>query len=277
MPGLALLPILAVAAVTGVPPLSSLHEITRYRVTYGVLGQLGDVTIQLSPGDATDNVGGVQVVGRASGSLLGLGQIDKDINSAFDPGGALTRRWHHRRTEGDRITEDDVDQPRPGTLTLIRRRNGVPGQWHTFARARPVLDPVGFLLRLRLALPEPAGETFDVVDGRALWTMTVQAARAEFLDGPGGQPTLRIDGHAEPLLWDGQPDPDRPARTFTLWLADDTYRTPVRMALPLDVGEVRVDLVSVERRARQAPPFFQRLAVRPWVPWLRAAMHAPPR
>jgi hypothetical protein len=80
---------------------------------------------------------------------------------------------------------------------------------------------------------------------------------------------LRLDGRAEPIYWDGAPDPDRPVRSFTVWLADDAYRTPLKMVMPIGIGEIQVDLVSLTRSPRGRPSFLRRLYLAHLTRWIR--------
>ena len=70
-------------------------------------------------------------------------------------------------------------------------------------RASAVLDPLGLLLRIRLAPQTPT--SFEILDGRALWIVTLSAARPT-RDAP---PMLRLDGRVKPIYWDGTPDKER--------------------------------------------------------------------
>jgi hypothetical protein len=209
-------------------------------------------------------------VGHGHGSVLGLGATEKRIESEFDPRALGTRKWTSVRTSsGGKAVTDINDQGRAGTVSIVRQRAGRPDEAGTLTRPGPIFDPLGFLLRLRLA-PPAATQTFEVLDGHGLWRMTIdpperQPGKGEKgADGAGGAKsqvtgqrngggadapgTLKLEGKAEPIYWDGQPDPDRHARRFTLWLADDAFRTLLRLVLRVGLGEVRAELVSLERR-----------------------------
>jgi hypothetical protein len=112
------------------------------------------------------------------------------------------------------------------------------------------MDPLGFILRVRLRPPR-APETFEVLDGHGLWRLTLAPAVA--VNDELGR-ALRLDGKAEPIFWDGRHDDDRPNRTFSFWLSDDSFHTPLRLVMPLAVGEVRADLVTVSRNHPLAVP-----------------------
>jgi hypothetical protein len=217
----------------------STAESTRYRVAWGVLGQLGEIEISFSsPG------GIVRAVGVGRGSLLGIGKVEKRFESDVDPAAPGTPRWTASRVQGGKTVVDTFAQPTPGSIETTRRHTGKPDQSTKFVRGRPVLDPLGFLWRLRTR-PPTTKESFEVLDGRALWIISVDPPRSAPFEG--GRRALVLKGHAEPIFWDGDRDPERTAREFKIWLEDDAFRTPLRLSMPLMVGEVRVDLVRLRR------------------------------
>jgi hypothetical protein len=227
------------------PAPASAQEATRYRVVYSVLGVLGEVSISFAQPQ-----GGVRAVGVGRGSLFGMGKVEKRVESHLDPASAATRRWVASRVQSGKTTVDTIEQPTPGSIQMIRRRTGKPDEPSRFVRQRPVLDPLGFLWRLRTR-PPTRPETFEVLDGRALWVLAVDPARPGTFDK--GRSALVLKGHAEPIFWDGERDPERSPRGFTIWLDADSAHTPLRLVMPLAVGEVRVDLASVERGLAAAP------------------------
>jgi hypothetical protein len=252
-------------------PALAREERTHYRIAFGPLGNLGELNINLSPGARPGDV--VRLLGQVKASVFGIGKTEKRVVSEFDPASLSVRRWTTLKlTDGKSIT-DFARQVRPGTVALVRRRPGQPDQPETLVRKSAVLDPLGFVLRVRLAPPR-APEIYEVLDGHGLWRLTI--APATKVTGDFGR-ALRLDGKAEPIFWDGRHDEDRPNRTFTVWLTDDQFRTPLRLVMPLAVGEVRADLVTVTRshprpvligalapaRAAIARPQQGRLAARP--------------
>jgi hypothetical protein len=223
---------------------------TRYRVTYGIFGKVAEAELAMVP-DAVVAPGGtapssllVHTRGLGSGDVLGFGKTDKRIDSAFDARTLVARRWRNVKTRRGKTTIDTAEQAKPGAVSLMRQRAGEPDQPEHFDRAAPVLDPLGFLVRLRLALPE-APTIYEVLDGRALWLAKVAAARVD----PAAADLLRVDGKLEPIYWNGNPDERRSVFTFSLFFTRDRFRTPVRLTVPYGPGEVRAELVQVERRA----------------------------
>jgi hypothetical protein len=222
-------------------------ETTIFRVGYGLLGELGEVKISFGfPGNA------IRATGSGAGSLFGLGKIEKRVEAEVEPGALVSRRWTSTRVQSGKTITDTVDQPSPGDVAVVRRRSDRPEEGHRFTRQAPVLDPLAFLWRLR-SQPPRTQTTFEVMDGRALWLISVAPTRTE-----SASPTrqvLIIAGKADPIFWDGKPDDDRDARSFTLYLEGDAQHTPLRLVMPLAVGEVRVELTSViHRQAAAAPP-----------------------
>lgn len=258
------------------------HERARFRVGYGLFGTVGEITLESLPGAPPPPSGPatVQLTGRASGSILGIGYTQKSFDTDFDARTLAPLRWKHHRAQGDKVVTDFTQQNVPGTVTLARQRPGQPVTNEALARKAPVLDPLAFLARLRIAPPTSAPQTFEVLDGRALWLITVNPAVPVSLAGgaKGGTAAspvpldraLRLDGEAQPIYWDGDPDTDRQARTFSIWLADDLFHTPVRLTMPLAVGEVRVDLVSLSRARPRGVRGFPPLSMRAISRWLTA-------
>jgi hypothetical protein len=219
-------------------------ETTRYKIAYGLLGELGEVKISFSfPSDA------VHAVGSGSGSFFGLGRIEKWVESDLISGKDNPRRWVTSRVQSGKTIVDTVDQATPGQIAVLRRRSDRPEEGHHFTRQIAVMDPLAFLWRLR-SQPPTQVETFEVLDGRALWTIAMGPTRVQS-DGPNRR-VLILTGKADPIFWDGRPDDDRTGRTFTLYLEGDAQHTPLRLVMPLAVGEVRVDLTSVSHAAARS-------------------------
>jgi hypothetical protein len=227
-----------------------LDETMSYTVDYSLLGRLGDLQLWfVHPGH------GVRAVAVGKGTLIGAGTLEKRVDSQIDPHAAGTTRWVSTRVQSGKTITDTIVQSVPGSVEVLRRRADRPDQTHNLRRGRPLLDPLGFLFALR-ARPPAAAETFEVLDGRALWIITLRPARSATLDGQGA---LAVAGHAEAILWDGSPDRERTDRDFTVWLSSDQLHTPLKLVVPLALGEVRVSLARIDRttpkaRAELGPP-----------------------
>jgi hypothetical protein len=237
-------------------------ERAQYRLAFGILGQLGSLTITVAPASAPASA--VRLVGQAHGSLLGLGETDKRLETELEPRSLAARRWTAVRTSGGKSVVDLAEQAQPGAVVLMRRRSGKPDRPAALRRGAAVLDPLTFLMKLRVT-PPGAPQTFEVLDGQGLWSITMAPARVE-ADGPGR--ALRLDGKAAPIAWDGHPDRERSTHAFSLWLTADEYRTPLKLVMPLAVGEARAELVSLSRGrtpARVTRPALTRL---PQLSWL---------
>ena len=74
----------------------------------------------------------------------------------FDPILLASRRWTSVTAKDDQRTRVEAEQARPGYVELQQTQNGTTRRLHTFMRGA-VVDPVGFLLRLR-ARPPRLGE-----------------------------------------------------------------------------------------------------------------------
>jgi hypothetical protein len=247
------------------PPLP-LEESARFRLTFGLLGDLGEIQLgleTLSPDAAGKRL--VRATGSGKGSVLGLGETERRLETDLDPASPVPRRWTSTRVQGGKTTVDSNDVPRPGKVVMVRRRAGRPDDAGVLRRPRPIVDPLTFLLRLRASPPRKA-ESFEILDGRALWLVTVQPAERARLDGSGGPPALRLEGRAQPLEWDGSSDPERPARSFVLWLDEGAYHAPLRLTMSLPLGQLRVERVALSQPGATGGVALHRL----WK-WLPAA------
>lgn len=230
------------------PPVIT-RERARYEITYGLLGRVGEVTMEtVRERSATAET--VRSHGSGRGAWLGFGAMEKTLESEFDPRLGHARRWTIvRRTSGKTVVDIAVQAER-GRVALLRKRPDEPGRGddaREMVNARPLLDPGSFLADLRAAPPQTRRE-YLVLDGRALWNIVVEPAVAAPLPGSATRPTLRLTGEAQPLNWDGQPETgtDRSARAFTVWLDLTAGHTPLRLETPVGPGTVVVTLVGYE-------------------------------
>jgi hypothetical protein len=242
------------AASVPLPPPLAMKERLRYRVDYGVLN-IGEIELSVDGARASGRAPRlIAAAGHGEGAILGFGRVENRIETLFDARDLAPRRWTSTRRDGDGALRDRIDQPRLGQIQLVRERQGAPIDRQFAARPGAAYDPIGFLLRLRVAPPPPGGppQVLEVLDGRALWRVTVAGVGREAVPGAdGGAAGLRFEARADPIRYDGTPDPgDRPSRTFVLWLSDDDARLPLRLEMPIGIGDVVVALVGSTR----APP-----------------------
>jgi len=248
------------------PPPIAVAENARYRVAYGVLGQIGEIRTSIEREPAKDGERLVRVEGSGEGSILGMGQMHAEVDAHFDVARLASRRWRSESGQGSKAITDVIDQPGPGELVLARRQGGGAPErlWATLPL--PVLDPLGFILRVRLGPPAPGrSQVLHVMEGQALWRITLTVVGTEAL--PEGAPTpalaLRLDGKIDPITYEGNADEGRAHRRFTLWLSNDAARVPLRMSMSVGPGHLVVDLIDLRRDVRVAGRPAARAATSP--------------
>jgi hypothetical protein len=228
-------------------------ENAHYKIGFGLLGQIGEIRTAIADDHTEGRARLIRVGGYGEGAILGFGRMRTQVDSQFDAGGLGSRRWTAERWKDDQIVTDVIEQPRPGTVNIERHRTGRAIERQAANLPQATYDPLGFILRLRIA-PPPAGQTqvLQVMEGRALWRATLTTAGTQPLpDNAAGRSALRIDGRLDPIFYDGRADDgDRPHRTFTIWLSDDAAHVPLRLSVPVGIGDVVVELLEVQRQAR---------------------------
>jgi hypothetical protein len=231
-----------------VPPALAQAERARYRIDYGVL-EIGELEVAIAaavPGSVL-----VHADGHGAGGVLGLGHMENRIATDFDLLRLESRRWDNARSGGEGDLTDRATQSGAGHVDFVRERPGRAGEPASANLAAPVLDPLGFLLRLRVEPPTGAPQVLYVLDGQALWRVTItNAGRVAPPEDAAPVPMLRLDAEAEPVHWNGAPDhSDRKHRSFKLWLSDDAARVPLRLEMPVGIADVVVALTEISRGA----------------------------
>lgn len=243
-----------VAPARPVPPALALQERTRYRIDWGVV-EIGELDLAIAA--AVPGAVLVHADGHGAGGVLGLGHMENRIATDFDLARLESRRWDNARSGGDGDLRDRALQTADGHVSLVREHPGRAGAPETtFATlAVPVLDPLGFLLRLRIeppgAGPHDPPQILYVLDGQALWRVTItNAGRVAPPENVAPVPMIRLEAEAEPIRWDRAPDPggDRKHRSFKLWLSDDAARVPLRLEMPVGIADLVVALTDIDRR-----------------------------
>jgi hypothetical protein len=230
-----------------VPPALAQAERARYRIDYGVLeiGQLEVAIAAAVPGATL-----VHADGHGSGGVLGLGRMSDHIATEFDVEQLESRRWDNARSVSEGDVRDRALQTAAGHVDLVRERPGRAGQTASAQLAAPLLDPLGFLLRLRVEPPGARPQILYVLDGQALWRVTIASAgRVEPPENAARVPMMRLDAEADPVHWDGSADTgrERKHRSFKLWLSDDAARVPLRLEMPVGIADVVVALTEISR------------------------------
>jgi hypothetical protein len=233
-----------------------MNESARYRIDYGVLS-IGEIRLTIDGGARGASV--VRAGGYGEGAILGLGRMQNRVDAEFDPQRLDSRRWTNARKNGDIAIRDLADQAKQGQIDLVRERSGAAVERQQALVMGPALDPVGFLLRLRVSPPGASGppQVLYVLDGQALWRVTItNRGREPLPDSVIRAPALRLQAQADPIHYDGSADPngDRSQRLFTLWLADDPSRVPLRLEMPIGIADLVVALVALDRQAPRPAP-----------------------
>ena len=232
------------------------HE-ARYDIRYGILGSVGTLTFNVGGVvEAADGSRLVRVEGAGAGAVLGLGGIERKIEAEFDPISLQSRRWSILRLrngqEENQGIRDTVVRDDGGALLLERSNPGQVPARQTVTFAVPTSDPLGLLWRLRTAPPTPGrNEVLYLLDGLALWRVSVTTAGAKEILPEGNRTAIRIDGDLAPIFFDGLPDGGRPSRRFTLWLSDATDHLPLRLEVPVGLADVVMTLTDARRTSGQ--------------------------
>ncbi|HUQ03002.1 MAG TPA: DUF3108 domain-containing protein [Kofleriaceae bacterium] len=87
-----------------------------------------------------------------------------------------------------------------------------------------------------------------VIGGRRLWRTEIWVVGTEVIGTHlGNQPAIRIDGTSVRSRPDLTPEPNKPPRSFSVWLSDDADRVPLRFSAHTELGDIVIDLVAYER------------------------------
>ena len=242
-------------------PLSlPLYEEARYDIQYGLLGSVGQ--LGFSVGGLTTGPDGSEMVnvhGAGAGAVWGLGGMERRIDAEFDPRVLGSRRWTIVRIKsGQHAGEGTIDTAASGDrgATLLERKApGEPPSRQTVMFAVPTSDPLGILWRLRTAPPALGHtETLQLLDGLLLWRVRVTTTATDAAAPESDLSAIRLEGEVAPILFDGQVDPDRPTRRFTLWLSDKTNHLPMRLEVPFGPSDVIMTLAEVRKLAPPRQP-----------------------
>jgi hypothetical protein len=234
-------------------------------------GQRGQAASpSLAAAGAEGSAAVVAIRADGSGQVLGLGRFQRTIDTEFDLHRRASSRWRStRRSIGlrsDEIVSDSVVR-QPGDRLSIERRKWLantaaapvartspsppaplqspsPTEVEILGSAGATSDPLGLIWRLRNEPPAPGrAVTLQMLDGMALWRVEVRAPLGGPVPVPGT--TLlgtELDATLTPIRYDGQRDPARPDRRLRLWLATDGGRIPLRLEMPIGLGDAVLTL-----------------------------------
>jgi Protein of unknown function (DUF3108) len=236
------------------PPSLPRDELVRYDVRYGLFGSIGELVVSAgSVAYPPDGPPIVTVRGTGRGEVLGLGGMERRIESEFDVQALGSRRWTEaRRKAGQRVEEETVDtgeRSDRGQNRVHRRMPGKADETQTFMSVVPTSDFLGLIWRLRTAPPALGhAEVARVLDGLALWEVRATTVSADDpVPDRQGARALRVEGHLTPIYYDGGEDGARSKRSFTMWLDPRASHLPLRLEIPVGPGHVVLDLVEVKR------------------------------
>jgi hypothetical protein len=220
-------------------------ESSQYIIRHDILGELGAVSLRVSPQKDTSNQLTWTGEGSAFGSFLGIGESSTFV-SQFNALTGLSTKWKINRDIGSAVISDDCEQVQAGIIATHRVHSKKPEDWSTLHAGADTTDPFGFLMRLRIR-PPSSPTVVMVLDGRALWKVTVQPAKTVSLD-VGGEKTaaLRFDLRSDPLDWRGAPSKTRTTQHLVIWLANTTLRTPLALEAASPIGNVHIEAAKTQ-------------------------------
>jgi hypothetical protein len=188
----------------------------------------------------------VRAAGRSTSLVGAFRDVWVDVRSLVDTdtGLALQTRTH-KKVRTPLLIEVERDGNRYRWRKTRRGRSPVTGER---ALPGPAHDVQSFVAMLRGWRPDvrPEARAYVLVD-RRLWLAEVMFRGREVLDtNEGQQPAVRVDGVAQRVGRDGKPGGKR-GLPFSLWIADDRYRAPLRFVLATQYGELQADLTRYRR------------------------------
>ena len=215
-------------------------EAARYVIMHGLVGELGEVVLRLQPQGPVGPRTIWEGQGHGTASLFGVGE-SSSFRSRFDAGSGLSTAWSIHRNTGTATILDECQQRTAGEISNHRVHSQKPEEWSTLHARAPTTDLMGFLLRLRTR-PPVAPESVMVLDGRALWRVTVAPGVVDTVSvAKRPHAALRFVLRAEPLDWLLAPSKTRKRQDLTVWLANDRTRTPLALVAQSSLGNVRIE------------------------------------
>ena len=239
--------------------LAGVNEQSTYDVRYGFLGQVGELRLSTTPVSfESSGTPILRILGEGAGDVLGFGRFERRIETEFDVVIRASRHWRSTRHSSGLVSDErvtDLVSRQPGDKLDIQRRRGdsvAPTSTATLAPASSTSDPLGVIWRLRNQIPA-AGENqvLQMLDGMALWRIEIRRV-GDLVPVPDSSRTgIQLAADMTPVLYNGQHDPGRPERHFTLWLQADSGHLPLRLEMPLGPA---VAVLTLREPASGRPP-----------------------
>ena len=89
--------------------------------------------------------------------------------------------------------------------------------------------------------------TLWVLGGRHIWKAELKVADREVIGTAlGNLAALRFEGVSTRARPDMSMEPNRPPRTFSVWVSDDADRVPLKIVAHTELGDVTIDLVDYQ-------------------------------
>jgi len=245
-------------APAAVPDSLPRQEAVRYDIRYGLLGSIGSLSIDAGAVGYADPSTPVVIVRAAGrGAVLGLGGIERRIETEFDVRALGSRRWKEaRRKEGAGPEHETVDlgeRNARGENRIQRRAPGKAEQVQRFPSILPTSDLLGTIWRLRTAPPALGRtEVALVLDGLALWLVKAATVSTDDTVPDTAVHALRVEGELTPIDYNGAVDGGRTARHFTMWLDRGPSHLPLRLEVPVGPADVVLQLVESRRTVASA-------------------------
>jgi hypothetical protein len=243
----------AAVAPAAVPDSLPRDESVRYDIRYGLLGSIGSLSIDagaVAYDDSRTPVVTVRASGR--GAVLGLGGVERRIETEFDVRALGSRRWKEaRRKEGTGPEHEIVDlgeRNARGENRVQRRAPGKAEETQRFPSILPTSDLLGTIWRLRTAPPALGRtEVALVLDGLALWMVKATTVAIDDPVPDTAVHALRVEGELTPIDYNGAVDAGRTLRHFTMWLDRRPSHLPLRLQVPVGPADVVLQLVESRR------------------------------
>ena len=102
-----------------------------------------------------------------------------------------------------------------------------------------------FLILRGWDAPVGATLTSDVLRSRYIWRTQLVVGGYENIETDLGQlPAVRFDGVSRRLTRQGEIDPKKGDRHYSIWVSDDADRVPLRLVAKTDYGDIKMEIID---------------------------------